>query len=65
MQDVFDAVLGVNPLGWLPSFVPVTPDWWIGAYLRLAPAVAIAAILIVLGARYGRRAHGPNENEAT
>ena len=65
MQDVFDAVLGVNPLGWLPSFVPLTPDWWIVAYLRLAPAVAISAILVALGARYGRRADGPNESQAT
>jgi hypothetical protein len=51
LQDVFDAILGVNPLGWLPSFVPVTPDWWIPAYLRLVPALAIAALLVLAGAR--------------
>jgi hypothetical protein len=63
LQDVLDAVLGVNPLGWLPSFVPVTPDWWVAAYLRLIPALAIAIVLVALGGRYGPR-HGPNENEA-
>jgi hypothetical protein len=61
MQDVFDAALGVNPLGWLPSFVPVTPDWWIAAYVRLVPALAIAIALIVVGWRYGPR-HAPNES---
>ena len=63
LQDVFDAVLGVNPLGWLPSFVPVAPDWWVAAYLRMVPALAIAVALVVLGARYGPR-RGPNEIEA-
>lgn len=43
--------LGLDPLGWLPSFQPVTADWWIGAYLRLVPAVAFLALL----AWYGRR----------
>ena len=62
MQDVFDAVLGLNPLGWLPSFVPVAPDWWIAAYLRLVPALAIAIALVVVGGRYGRRVV-PNETE--
>jgi hypothetical protein len=62
MQDVFDAVLGLNPLGWLPSFVPVAPDWWIAAYLRLVPALAIAIALVVIGGRYGRRVV-PNETE--
>jgi hypothetical protein len=63
LQDVFDAALGLNPLGWLPSFVPVTPDWWVAAYARLIPALAIAVALVALGGRYGPR-HGPNENEA-
>jgi hypothetical protein len=62
MQEVFDAALGLNPLGWLPSFVPVAPDWWIAAYLRLVPALAIA--LVLLGGRYGPR-HGPKESEPT
>ena len=63
LQDVLDAVLGVNPLGWLPSFVPVTPDWWVMAYLRLIPALALAGALVALGWRYGPR-HGPNESKA-
>lgn len=58
LQDVFDAIFGINPLGWLPSFQPVTPDWWIDAYLRLLPAVAIAAALVVLGARHGAGRRG-------
>jgi hypothetical protein len=64
MQDVFDAALGVNPLGWLPSFVPVTPDWWVVAYLRLIPAAGFAVTLVLLGARYGPPRRGPNESEA-
>jgi hypothetical protein len=51
LQDLFDVALGVNPLGWLPSFIPVTPDWWISAYLRLVPAVAIVGLLAWYGAR--------------
>jgi hypothetical protein len=54
LQDLYGAVLGIDPLGWLPSFVPVTPDWWIAAYLRLVPAIAIAAVLVAIGARAGR-----------
>src|SRR5256885_2165200 len=44
-QGVLDQILGVNPLGWLPSFEPTSPDWYIGAYLRLLPALAIVALL--------------------
>jgi len=51
LQDLFDVSLGVNPLGWLPSFIPVTPDWYVGAYLRLIPAVAIVVLLVWYGAR--------------
>lgn len=51
LQDLFDVTLGVNPLGWLPSFIPVAPDWWVSAYLRLIPAVAIVALLLWYGAR--------------
>jgi hypothetical protein len=51
LQDLFDVSLGLNPLGWLPSFIPVTPDWYVGAYLRLIPAVAIVVLLVWYGAR--------------
>lgn len=53
-QALLDAALGVNPLGWLPSFQPTTPDWWIAAYLRLVPGVALLALLAWLGARRAR-----------
>ena len=59
LQDLYGAVLGIDPLGWLPSFVPVTPDWWLAAYLRLLPAVAIGTALVVLGARTG----GPRSHD--
>ena len=65
LQDVFDAILGVNPLGWLPSFVPVTPDWWISAYLRLVPGLAIAALLVVGGARASGPARPPVDGLGT
>lgn len=50
-QALLIAALGLDPVGWLPSFQPVTPDWWIGAYLRLVPAVAIVAFLVWRGRR--------------
>ncbi|OLC54810.1 MAG: hypothetical protein AUH85_10790 [Chloroflexi bacterium 13_1_40CM_4_68_4] len=50
-QQLLEAALGVDPLGWLPSFQPLTPDWWIAAYLRLIPAVLIVALLGWYGAR--------------
>jgi hypothetical protein len=56
LQDLFDVALGINPLGWLPSFIPTTPDWYVGAYLRLVPALAIAAGLLWYGARMRLRA---------
>ncbi len=46
--------LGIDPFGWLPSFQPTTPDWWIAAYLRLVPALALVALLAWLGARRAR-----------
>jgi hypothetical protein len=46
--------LGIDPFGWLPSFQPTTPDWWIAAYLRLVPALALVAVLAWLGARRAR-----------
>jgi hypothetical protein len=53
-QQLLEAALGIDPLGWLPSFQPITPDWWIGAYLRLVPAVLIVAALGWHGARRAR-----------
>ena len=35
----------------ITSFQPVTPDWWISAYLRLIPALAIVALLVWAGRR--------------
>jgi hypothetical protein len=53
-QAMLDAALGLNPLGWLPSFQPVTPDWWISAYVRVVPAVAIVVALVWFGRRRAR-----------
>ncbi|HEY7625148.1 MAG TPA: hypothetical protein VIA63_09005, partial [Candidatus Limnocylindria bacterium] len=53
-QEVLDQILGLNPLGWLPSFEQTTPDWYVAAYLRMLPALAIAIALAVYGWR-GRR----------
>jgi hypothetical protein len=50
-QEVLDQILGLNPLGWLPSFAAPAPDWYVGAYLRLVPALAIAAVLAIYGWR--------------
>jgi hypothetical protein len=50
-QDVLDQILGLNPLGWLPSFERTAPDWYVAAYLRLLPALAILAVLAVYGWR--------------
>src|SRR2546422_7604310 len=44
-QEVLDQILGVNPIGWLPSFEPTSPAWYVGAYLRLLPVLAIVAFL--------------------
>src|SRR5207245_1785529 len=51
LQELYDDVLGVNPLGWLPSFQPVTPDWYVAAYLRLVPALLLTAALAWWGWR--------------
>ncbi len=48
---MLEAALGIDPLGWLPSFQPVTPDWWIAAYLRLIPALVLVVVLVLLGRR--------------
>jgi hypothetical protein len=50
-QEVLDQILGVNPIGWLPSFAATAPDWYVAAYLRLIPALAIAAALVIYGWR--------------
>ena len=53
-QGLLMRALRIDPLGWLPSFQPVTPDWWIEAYLRLLPALAVFASLLWLGLRRAR-----------
>ena len=50
-QDVLDQILGVNPLGWLPSFAQTAPDWYVAAYLGLLPALAIVSVLAIYGWR--------------
>ena len=50
-QEVLDQILGLNPLGWLPSFEDTTPDWYVAAYLRLLPAFAVFAVLAIYGWR--------------
>jgi hypothetical protein len=50
-QEVLDQILGLNPIGWLPSFEQTSPDWYVGAYIRLVPALAILAGLGVYGWR--------------
>ena len=59
LRDAFEAILGIDPLGWLPSFQPTTPDWYIGAYARLLPALAIAGALVWLGVRMERASREP------
>jgi len=51
MREQVAVALGTDPLGWLPSFQPTTPDWYVAAYLRLVPAVLLAAALLWLGRR--------------
>jgi hypothetical protein len=52
IRDTIGKTLGIDPLGWLPSFQPVTADWYVAAYARLVPAVAIAIALVLVGKRY-------------
>ncbi len=56
LQTLLDSVLGVSPIGWLPSFQPTTADWYVGAYLRLIPAIAGVALLFWTGLRARSRA---------
>lgn len=51
IQDVYDAVLALNPLGWLPNFQPLQPDWYVGAYLRTLVAVVGVVALVWIGRR--------------
>ena len=51
LQEILDAIFGASPIGWLPSFQPTTPDWYIGAYIRVLPAMASVAALAWLGIR--------------
>lgn len=51
LQELLDAVFGASPIGWLPSFQPTTPEWYVAAYLRAVPAIAGVAVLAWLGAR--------------
>lgn len=51
LRDQVADALGLDPLRWLPSFQPVTPEWWIAAYLRLIPALLAVAALYWLGRR--------------
>jgi hypothetical protein len=51
LQTIFDSLFGASPIGWLPSFQPTTPDWYVGAYLRLVAALALVAVLLWLGRR--------------
>ncbi len=52
IRDAMARILGIDPLGWLPSFQPLTATWWETAYLAVLPAVAIAAGLAWAGNRY-------------
>ena len=49
LREQVGTALGLDPLGWLPSFQPTTPDWYIGAYLSLVPALLATAVLLWLG----------------
>lgn len=51
LQQLLDALFGASPIGWLPSFQPTTPDWYVAAYLRVVPAIAGVAALAWLGLR--------------
>jgi hypothetical protein len=51
LQEILDAIFGASPIGWLPSFQPTTPDWYIGAYTRVVPAIVGVAALVWIGMR--------------
>ncbi len=49
IRDAIGHVLGLDPLGWLPSFQPLSPTWYVSAYLALIFAIAAAAFLVWRG----------------
>ncbi|MDP9265934.1 MAG: hypothetical protein M3O91_07455 [Chloroflexota bacterium] len=51
IQDVYDVVLAANPLGWLPNFQPIQPDWYVAAYLRAFVAAVGVIALVWIGRR--------------
>src|SRR6185436_14125618 len=51
LQEILDAIFGASPMGWLPSFQPTTPDWYVAAYTRVVPAIAGVAALAWFGIR--------------
>ena len=51
IQDVYDAILLANPLGWLPNFQPLAADWYVSAYTRALAAAAAVAVLVWIGQR--------------
>ncbi len=51
IQDVYDAILLANPLGWLPNFQPLAADWYVGAYARALVAIAAVLALVWIGRR--------------
>jgi len=51
LREQIAVAVGTDPLGWLPSFQPTTPDWYVAAYLRLVPALLLCAALVWLGRR--------------
>ncbi|MDE3103122.1 MAG: hypothetical protein KGJ98_12910, partial [Chloroflexota bacterium] len=52
IRDAMARILGIDPLGWLPSFQPLEPTWWVDAYLATIPALALCAWLVWSGIRY-------------
>jgi hypothetical protein len=56
LQQIQGAMFGASPIGWLPSFQPTTSDWYVGAYLRVVPAIVGVAALAWLGMRARARA---------
>ena len=64
LREQVEVALGTDPLGWLPSFQPVTPDWYVAAYLRLIPAVLAAAVLLWLGHQRARGTEAPSQRSS-
>ena len=60
LQDALDRSLGVNPLGWLPNFQPLSDDWYVQAHPRAAIALLVTLALAWLG-RHAIPARGAAE----